>query len=416
MTAPLDEARLGQLMGTMAGHMTGGALCFSVWLGDELGLYRILAEKGSLSSESIAKEAGCHPRLVREWLDGQVAGGLIGHDTEAGTYELSREAIAVLADDSSPVFVARGMNALAAMYFDQAKVAAAFRGDGGLAWGDHHPCLFLGTEWFFRTGYRAYLPTQWIPSLDGMEAKLRNGARVADVGCGHGASAIVMAQAYPDSRIWGFDLHPASVTTAAARAEEAGLSDRVEFAIADSKSYPGEFDLICFFDCLHDMGDPVGIARLRPGAPRRGWNGAPRRALRPRRPINQSARQSDGRPLLYGVHRDLPPQLLVPGGRPRPRRPGRRGALATGVRGGRVYLVPTCLGDADEPDPRSPGLTTAAGAALIVDVHHHRPGPARRGAPSRPRPAVPDVRGPWPRRRLAAARPSSATPVVGKTP
>ena len=261
MAGELDEARLGQLMGTMAGHLTGGAMCFSVWLGDELGLYRILARDGSAAADEIADSAGCHPRLVREWLDAQVAGGLIDYDPDAGTYALSPEAEAVLADDSSPVFVARGMNALAAMFFDQEKVAAAFRGDGGIRWGDHHPCLFLGTEWFFRTGYRAYLPTQWIPSLQGMEARLRDGARVADVGCGHGASAIVMAQAYPDSRVWGFDLHPASVTTAAARAEEAGVSDRVEFAIADAKSYPGEFDLICFFDCLHDMGDPVGIAR-----------------------------------------------------------------------------------------------------------------------------------------------------------
>jgi SAM-dependent methyltransferase len=153
------------------------------------------------------------------------------------------------------------MNVLAAVYNDVPKIADAFRGDGGMSWGEHHPCLFKGTEWFFRTGYRAHLPAEWIPALDGVEDKLRAGARVADVGCGHGASAIVMADAYPASRIWGFDFHGPSVETARQRAEEAGVTARTTFEQADAKGYDGTFDLICFFDCLHDMGDPVGIAR-----------------------------------------------------------------------------------------------------------------------------------------------------------
>ena len=131
-----------------------------------------------------------------------------------------------LADENSPVFVARGMNTFASMFLDKDKITAAFKGDGALAWGEHHPCLFKGTEWFFRTGYRAYLPSDWLPALEGVDAKLRAGAKVADVGCGHGASVVVMAQAYPNSRIWGFDFHAPSIETARARAAEAGVAER----------------------------------------------------------------------------------------------------------------------------------------------------------------------------------------------
>jgi SAM-dependent methyltransferase len=248
-------------MGQMIGHMTGAALCYSVWLGDELGLYRVMAGAGPMAADEVAGKAGANARLVREWLDGQAAGGLIAYDGAADRYELSPEAAMALSDDSSPVFLARGMNALASIFIDMPKVADSFRGSGAIPWGEHHPCLFAGTEWFFRTGYRAHLPAEWIPALDGVEEKLRAGARVADVGCGHGASVVVMAQAYPQSRVWGFDLHPPSVETARRRAEEAGTADRTTFEVADSKGYDGTFDLICFFDCLHDMGDPVGIAR-----------------------------------------------------------------------------------------------------------------------------------------------------------
>ena len=139
-----------------------------------------------------------------------------------------------------------------------------------MSWRDHNQCLFRGTEWFFRPGYRAFLTSTWIPALEGVEQKLRNGARVADVGCGHGASVVVMASAYPESTVHGFDFHPASIETARSRADEAGVSDRTEFSVANAKGYTGSYDLICFFDCLHDMGDPVGIARyardhLEPG-------------------------------------------------------------------------------------------------------------------------------------------------------
>jgi len=257
----VDQAALEQFMGQLIGTMTGGMMCFSILLGDELGLYKLLAEAGPVTAGDLAGKAGCNTRLVQEWLDGQAAAGIVIHHDGHDRYELRPEAVWPLADDSSPVFVARGMNVFASVFADLSKIADAFRGDGGLAWGEHHPCLFKGTEWFFRTGYRAHLPAEWIPALDGVAEKLRAGARVADVGCGHGASAIVMAEAFPASQIWGFDLHGPSVATARERAEEAGVSDRTTFEQADAKGYQGTFDLICFFDCLHDMGDPVGIAR-----------------------------------------------------------------------------------------------------------------------------------------------------------
>jgi SAM-dependent methyltransferase len=260
MTQTVDPTRLEQFMGQMVGNMTGGALCFGVWLGDELGLYRVLAEIGPASADDLAAKSGCNARLVREWLDGQAAGGLIAWDAADDRYALSPEAAMALADDESPAFVARGMNAFASMFIDKDKIADAFRGDGALSWGDHHPCLFSGTEWFFRTGYRAELPN-WIGALDGVAAKLAAGGTVADVGCGHGASAVVLAHTFPNARITGFDFHEPSIVTARARAAEAGVSEQTTFEVADAKSYDGTFDLICFFDCLHDMGDPVGNAR-----------------------------------------------------------------------------------------------------------------------------------------------------------
>ena len=257
----IDQGKLDAFMGKMIGHMTGGMICYGVWLGDELGLYRELAGSGPRTADSVAAKTGCHPRLVREWLDGQAAGGLVSYDHTNDSYELSAEAALALADDTSPAFVARGMNAFGSMFIDMHKVAAAFRGNGALSWGDHHPCLFSGTEWFFRTGYRAFLTTAWIPALDGVAAKLEAGGTVADVGCGHGASLVVMADAYPNSTFFGFDFHAPSIETSRRRASEAGVADRAQFAVASATGYSGQFDLICFFDCLHDMGDPVAAAR-----------------------------------------------------------------------------------------------------------------------------------------------------------
>jgi 2-polyprenyl-3-methyl-5-hydroxy-6-metoxy-1,4-benzoquinol methylase len=266
----VDESRVEELVGQIAGHMTGGAICLGMWLGDELGLYRAMAGAGELSADDIAGKVACNPRLTREWLDSQAAAGLLTFDQASDSYTMSDEAAMILANEDSPGFMARGMNALMAMFIDGDKLLDAYRGDGGLSWRDHDDCLFRGTEWFFRPGYRAFLTSDWIPALDGVEARLQSGAAVADIGCGHGASVVVMAQAYPKSLVHGFDFHAASIETSQARAEEAGVADRTEFSVAGAKDYEGSYDLICFFDCLHDMGDPVGIARyarehLEPG-------------------------------------------------------------------------------------------------------------------------------------------------------
>lgn len=256
----VDEAALEQFMGQMVGYMTGSMMCLAIWMGDELGLYRSLAGGAPRSADEVARAAGCHPRLVREWLDSQVAGGLIGYDSDSDRYHLSPEAELALANDESPAFVARAMNAVGAMYIDFEAINEAFRGDGALPWGDHHPCLFTGTEWFFRTGYRAELP-RWLGLLEGIGARLERGGKVADIGCGHGASAAVMAGLYPDAEVYGFDFHAPSIETAKQRAQEAGVAENTVFGVADATGYEGVYDLICYFDCLHDMGDPVGILR-----------------------------------------------------------------------------------------------------------------------------------------------------------
>jgi trans-aconitate methyltransferase len=256
----MDEAKLEQFMGTMIGHMTGAMACYGVWLGDELGLYRGLAGVGPMTAGELATKVGVNERLTAEWLRGQAAAGLLEFDAGADSFTLSEEGALALAIEDSPAFVARAMQTLGSIFVDIDKIADAYRGDGGLPWGDHHHCLYSGTEWLFRTGYRTFLANEWIPAMDGVADALTAGATIADVGCGHGASSVVMAQAYPASRVVGFDLHDPSIQTAAKRAAEAGVTDRVQFETASAKEYTGSYDLICFFDCLHDMGDPVGVA------------------------------------------------------------------------------------------------------------------------------------------------------------
>ena len=265
----MDEAKLHEFMGKLVGDMGGAAMMASVILGEELGLYRAMADGTAITAEDLARKTSCNARLVREWLSAQAASGYVEHAD--GKFRLPPEQAMALANEDSPVFVAGGAVVLASMFLDKDKVVAAFRGNGGLAWGDHHPCMFSGTERFFRPGYRANLVSSWLPALEGVIPKLEQGAKVADIGCGHGASTVVMAQAYPKSRFFGFDSHGASVETAKERASAAGVTDRVQFAQASAKAYPSQdYDLVCFFDCLHDMGDPIGAARhafgaLKPG-------------------------------------------------------------------------------------------------------------------------------------------------------
>lgn len=257
----MNEQKLEELVHTTAGYMIGAAVGAGIQLGDELGLYGAMAGTGASSADDVAERAGTNPRLTREWLDGQSAAGLVDYDADADRYTLSDEAVMILVNEESPVFLARGFLALGSLFIDAERIADAFRGDGALAWGDHHPCMFSGVEWFFRSGYRANLAAEWLPSLDGVTEQLQSGAHVADVGCGHGASVVAMAEAFPNARFTGIDFHEPSIEIARARAAEAGVSDRCSFQVADAQAYEGDFDVICFFDCLHDMGDPVGAAR-----------------------------------------------------------------------------------------------------------------------------------------------------------
>ena len=256
----MNETKLNDFMGKLVTDMGGAALMANVLVGEELGLYRAMADGSPTTPEALAGKAGCNPRLIREWLNAQAAAGYL--EASDGKFRLPEEQAMALADEDSPVYVAGGASVLASLFLDKDKVVAAMRSNGALSWGDHHQCLFSGTERFFRPGYRAHLVAEWLPALEGVVRKLEAGARVADIGCGYGASTVIMAQAFPASRFFGFDFHAPSIGTARARATERGVGDRVTFEVADAKGYPANgYDLICFFDCLHDMGDPVGAAR-----------------------------------------------------------------------------------------------------------------------------------------------------------
>ncbi|MDE3736005.1 MULTISPECIES: class I SAM-dependent methyltransferase [Pseudomonas] len=256
----MDESRLNDFMGKLVADMGGAAMLANIVLGEELGLYRAMADSQPISPDDLAAKTGCNARLLREWLSAHAASGYMEHDN--GRFRLPEEQALALAQEDSPVYVAGGASVIASLFHDKDKLVKAMRGDGGLAWGDHHPCMFSGTERFFRPGYRAHLVAEWLPALDGVVDKLKAGAKVADVGCGHGASTVILAQAFPASRFIGFDYHGPSIETANRRAAEGGVADRATFAQASAKDYPGDgYDLICYFDCLHDMGDPVGAAR-----------------------------------------------------------------------------------------------------------------------------------------------------------
>ncbi|KQT12599.1 class I SAM-dependent methyltransferase [Ramlibacter sp. Leaf400] len=233
-----------------------------VSLGSKLGLYKALAGAGPSSAREVAARAGCAERYVREWLDAQVAAGYIGYHAVSGTYELSPAQAQVLADEDSPFFIPNAWNVPASMWFDEPKALEAFRTGRGVAWGEHHQRMSCGSAAFYRNGYKASLVPEWLPALDGVVQKLQAGIDVADVGCGHGHSTLLMAQAFPASRFHGFDTHAASIAEAGALAVKAGVADRVRFDFARATDYPDRrYGLICYFDVLHDLGDPVAAAR-----------------------------------------------------------------------------------------------------------------------------------------------------------
>jgi 2-polyprenyl-3-methyl-5-hydroxy-6-metoxy-1,4-benzoquinol methylase len=230
-------------------------------IGDRLGLYRALAAGGPQTPAELAKRTGTSERYVREWLCNQAAGGYVTYDSRSGKFHLTEEQAFALADENSPAFLPGAFQCALAAVKAEDRLAENFKTGKGMGWHEHHPELFFGTERFFRPGYAANLISSWIPSLEGVDAKLKSGGRVADVGCGLGASTILMAQSYPKSEFVGFDYHDKSIETAKQRARDAGVADRIRFEMAKAKDYPGkDYDFVTFFDCLHDMGDPVGAA------------------------------------------------------------------------------------------------------------------------------------------------------------
>ncbi len=263
----INEQKLEALFGRLFSDVSAGYGGVMVSMGDKLGLYKAMAGAGPLSSQEVAKRSGCAERYVREWLNSQVTGGYVDYHATSATYELSPEQAAILADDTSPVFLAHGWKVVSSMWADEAKSLEAFKTGKGLSWSEHSEQLFCGIAGIYRNGYVANLVKEWLPALTGVTAKLAKGAAVADVGCGHGHSTVLMAQAYPESRFWGFDVHEDSVATARRVADKAGVSDRVTFEVAKADTYAGRgYDLICFFDSLHDMGRPVDAVRHAAGA------------------------------------------------------------------------------------------------------------------------------------------------------
>ena len=257
----LDPTKLERFLAKMLGDLGGALSVPLVRIGDRLGLYRALNEHGPLTARGLAEKAGIAERYACEWLSQQAASDYLVYDPTAETFELSPEATMVFADPNSPVFLQGAFDVAAVMMENQALVEAAFKSGEGVSWGDQSQCLFCATGRFFRPAYRSHLVESWLPALDGVVARLEAGATVADVGCGHGFSTIIMAKAFPRTKFVGYDFHPDSVAQATRHAEQHGVAANTRFEVALASDFPGrDLDLVTFFDCLHDMGDPVGAA------------------------------------------------------------------------------------------------------------------------------------------------------------
>jgi SAM-dependent methyltransferase len=257
----IDQEKLGAFLGKAIGDLGATLSAALVIIGEKLGLYKAMAGAGPMTSVELAKKTGTAERYVREWLAAQAAGGYVTYDAATGRYTLPEEQAFALAVEDSPAYLPGAFQLMTSVLKDEPKLTEAFRTGKGVGWHEHDPGLFEGTERFFRPNYIANLTSSWIPALDGVEAKLKKGARVADIGCGHGASTILLAKAYPNSTFTGFDYHSPSIEKANQRAAAAGVGDRAKFQVAKAKEFPGvDYDLVAFFDCLHDMGDPVGAA------------------------------------------------------------------------------------------------------------------------------------------------------------
>ena len=258
----VDEAKLNEFIGRAVGEWGAIESALLTFIGDKLGLFKSMAGAGELTPEELAKKTGTHPRMIREWLAAQAAGGFVTYNPSAGSYTLPEEQAFALTNENSPAYIVGFYQIIAGLYKDQEKIIEAFRTGKGLGWGDHHHYLFEGTERFYKPSYVANLTTSWIPALGGIQEKLqKGGAKIADVGCGHGVSTILIAKAYPNAQIIGFDYHRPSIERARKEAEQEGLKN-ITFEVAGSTDYPGDdYDLVTFFDSFHDMGNPSAAAR-----------------------------------------------------------------------------------------------------------------------------------------------------------
>ncbi len=260
-TQTIDQSKLDDFMGRFVGDLGATISAALVVIGDRLGLYSAMRDGQPVTAEGLASSTGTDPRYVREWLSNQAAGGYVSYDPASDRFFLTAEQSLALAQPGSPAFVPGAFQLATSLIKDEEKISHAFENGHGVGWHEHHHDLFTGTERFFRPGYSANLVASWIPALQDVQPKLASGALVADVGCGHGASTILMAEEYPRSQFVGFDYHGPSIERAREAATEAGVGGRVRFEVASAKEYPGDgYDFVAMFDCLHDMGDPVGAA------------------------------------------------------------------------------------------------------------------------------------------------------------
>lgn len=261
-TTAIDQSRLEAFMGQAVVDLAASFSAPLVRLGARLGLYRGLAEGGPAAPDELAERTGTEPRMVREWLGNQAASGYVTYEAASGRYTLPPEQAVALADDQSEFYVLGAYDILASFFADEDRLVEAFRSGAGLPWSEHDHHLFTGTEVFFRAGYRQHLIGDWLPALDGVLEKLEAGARAADVGCGHGVSTILMAEAFPASNFVGFDTHAGGIERAREAAAEAGVAERARFEVRGADAFPGEgYDLVCIFDAFHDLGDPAAAAR-----------------------------------------------------------------------------------------------------------------------------------------------------------
>jgi len=256
-----DETRLNELIGKVIGDVAGALSLFMAYLGDQAGVFAALDGAGRLTLDELAAKTGLNPKYLREWLGSVSAAGYVNYHAEDETFSITPEQALVFTREGQPACMQGFFQLLVSQFEGHEKAVETFRSGQGRPWADHGPCLFCGTDRFFRPGYQANLIDNWIPALSGVEEKLKAGAKVADIGCGHGSSTVLMAQAYPNSTIVGVDLHAPSIDEARKKAAEAGVTN-VEFQVAKAQDFAGDgYDFACIFDALHDMGDPVGAAR-----------------------------------------------------------------------------------------------------------------------------------------------------------